>query len=180
MEDDDLHAARPDAPEDGHPRGPAALQPGDVRPPTLRGIPSYLAGNVARAATRRLSRALADDGLRLSHHAVLVALRDLGPLAQYEIADRLDVDRSQVVGFVDRLERNGFVVRSRDAGDRRRMLISITAEGVSAEGRVTDAARSVQSLLFDALSPAEQVQLVGLLQRVLDAYDTARMGLTRS
>lgn len=157
---------------------PTALGSGAVRPPTLLGIPSYLAGNVARAATRTLWRSLAEHGLRLSQHAVLVALRDFGPMAQHEIADRLDLDRSQVVGFVDRLERNGLVTRSRDARDRRRMLVSITAEGVAAERRVTDAARDVQPVLFDALSPAEQAQLVRLLQRVLDAHDTARLGLT--
>ena len=161
-------------------REAAALQPGVVRPPTLLGIPSYVAGNVARAATRRLWRSLEEHGLRLSHHAVLVALRDFGPMAQYEIADRLDVDRSQVVGFVDRLEQNGFVVRTRDARDRRRGLISITAGGVSVERRVTETARGVQSALLEPLSPSEQAQLVGLLRRVLDAHDTARLGLTAS
>jgi DNA-binding MarR family transcriptional regulator len=99
-------------------------------------------------------------------------------LAQYEIADRLDVDRSQVVGFVDRLERGGLVVRNRDPNDRRRLLVSITDEGRAAERRITDTARCAQPVLFDALSPAEQAQLVRLLQRVLDAHDSARLGLT--
>lgn len=151
-----------------------------VRPPTLVSIPSYLAGNVARAATRRLWRSLEVHSLGLSHHAVLVALRDFGPLAQYEIADRLDVDRSQLVGLIDRLEDNGFVVRARDARDRRRMLISITDDGLDVEHRVTEAARDVQSDLFDALSASEQAQLVRLLQRVLDAHDAARLGPARS
>lgn len=155
---------------------PAGLRPGAVRPPSLLSIPSYLAGNVARAATRTLGRSLAEHGLSLSQHAVLVALRDLGPMAQYEIADRLDVDRSQVVGFVDRLERDGLVTRSRDARDRRRVLIALTTEGVAAEHRVTGAACDAQSVLFDPLSPSEQAQLVGLLRRVLDAHDAARLG----
>lgn len=158
----------------------AAPQPVTLRPPTLLSIPSYLAGNVARAATRQLRLSLDVHGLRLSHHAVLVALRDLGPLAQYEIADRLDVDRSRLVGLVDRLEQNGCVIRSRDARDRRRTLVSITADGVSVERQVTDAAHRVQSVLCDPLSPSEQAQLVRLLQRVLDAHDTARLGLATS
>lgn len=154
-----------------------AWESGTVRPPTLLGLPSYLAGNVGRAATRMLAPRLAEHGLGLSHHAVLVALRDFGPMAQHEIADRLAVDRSQVVGFVDRLQQKGFAVRTRDARDRRRVLISITPDGRSAERRVTDAARSMQSVLFDVLSPSEQEQVVALLQRVLDAHDTARLGL---
>jgi DNA-binding MarR family transcriptional regulator len=158
---------------------PTALRPGAVRPPTLLSIPSYLAGNVARAAIRTLWSSLAEHGLRLNHHAVLVALHDFGPMAQHEIADRLDVDRSQVVGFADRLERDGFVTRGRDPRDRRRVLISITAEGAAAERRVTDAARAAQSAVFASLSSSEHAQLVGLLRRVLDAHDTARLGLTQ-
>ena len=99
-------------------------------------------------------------------------------MAQYEIADRLDVDRSQVVGFIDRLEHNRFVIRTRDARDRRRVLISITAEGVAAARQITDVAKGVQSELFAVLSPDEQAQLVGLLQRVLEAHDMARLGLS--
>lgn len=150
---------------------------GTVRPPTMLSIPSYLAGNIARAAQRMLARSLEADGLALNHHAVLVALRAFGVMAQHEIADRLDVERSQVVGFVDRLERNGYVIRTRDARDRRRVLVSITAEGVSAERRVTDSARQAQSVLFDSLSSLEQEQLVGLLRRVLDAHDARRLAL---
>ncbi|SER35629.1 DNA-binding transcriptional regulator, MarR family [Lentzea xinjiangensis] len=152
------------------------VNPGSVRPPTLLGIPSYLAGNVARATTRTLTRSLAEHGLSLNQHAVLVALRDFGPMASHEIADRLDVDRSQVVGFVDRLERDGFVTRSREAHDRRRVLISATAKSVEAERRITEAARAAGSSLFDVLSPDELAQLVRLLRKVLDAHDDARLG----
>jgi DNA-binding MarR family transcriptional regulator len=166
------------APAKGRGREPARLEPGAVRPPRLLSISSYLAGNVARAATRRLSRSLDEQGLRLGQHAVLSALRDFGPMAQYEIADRLDVDRSQVVGYVDRLEERKFVIRTRDAQDRRRVLISITAEGVAAERYVTDAARAIQDDLYQALSEDEQAQLAVLLGRVIDAYDAARLGLS--
>jgi DNA-binding MarR family transcriptional regulator len=153
-------------------------QPESVRPPTLLGISSYLCGNVARAATRRLRGSLRQHDLQLGDHAVLVALDDFGPLAQYEIADRLDVDRSQVLGFVDRLEERRFVTRARDPADRRRVLISITSQGVTAERQVTAAAHGIQAELFAVLSPSERSQLVELLARVLDAYDAARLGRT--
>lgn len=156
-------------------RRPAALESGKVRPPTLLSMPSYLAGNVGRVGARLLLRVLKEHGLRLSHHAVLAALRDFGPLAQHELADRLDVDRSQVVGFVDRLQREGYVTRSRDASDRRRVLVSLTAEGQTIEHRMTAAAHRSQAALLSALSPSEQAELLRLLQRILDAHDEARL-----
>ncbi|WP_082469332.1 MarR family winged helix-turn-helix transcriptional regulator [Sciscionella sediminilitoris] len=165
--------------EDARPAAPQP-EPGAVRPPTLLGIPSYLAGNIARAATRALAHSLEEHHLRLTDHAVLSCLADFGPMAQHEIADRLDVDRSQVVGFVDRLERNGLVTRNRNGPDRRRVLITITEEGVSAEREITEEAHRVQSALLEPLSPAERTQLVGLLQRVLDMHDTTRLGLANA
>jgi DNA-binding MarR family transcriptional regulator len=158
----------------------AALQPGNVRPPTLLSLPSYLAGNVSRVGHRLLLRALEEEGLLLSHHAVLAALRDFGPLAQHEMADRLDVDRSQVVGFVDRLEAKGLVTRTRDADDRRRVVIALTTDGRKAERRITSAARRSQADLMGTLSTSEQEHLLTLLRRVLDAHDAARLGLTDS
>jgi DNA-binding MarR family transcriptional regulator len=49
------------------------------------------------------------------HAAILAALSDFGPLAQYELADRLDIQRSHLVGYVDLLEQRELVQRERDA-----------------------------------------------------------------
>lgn len=160
------------------PRRTVALVPGKVRPPTLLSMPAYLAGNVGRIGARLFLRVLKEQGLHLSHHAVLATLRDFGPLAQHELADRLDVDRSQVVGFVDRLQRDGYVTRSQDAGDRRRVLVSLTAAGRTIERQMTAAAHQSQASLLSALSPSEQAELLRLLQRVLDAHDEARLDFT--
>ncbi|WP_329057941.1 MarR family winged helix-turn-helix transcriptional regulator [Amycolatopsis sp. NBC_01480] len=149
-----------------------------VRPPTLLALPSYLAGNVGRVGTRLVARVAEREGLAITHHAGLVALRDFGPLAQFELADRLDVDRSQVVAVVDRLEQKGLVIRSRDERDRRRVTVALTAEGRKVERRLTNAARRSQKQLLEALSPAEQEDLVRLLRRVLDNHDAARLAAT--
>ncbi len=175
-------ASKPDR-ETPHPQTgtrraePTALGPGTVRPPTLLSLPSYLAANVARVGTRLLMHDLHREGLRLSHHAVLAALNDFGPLAQHEITDRLEVDRSQVVGFVDRLESQGLVTRARDAQDRRRVRVSLTPKGRRLERRLTTSARRSQDALLGALSPTEQTTLVGLLRRVLDSHDGEQLEL---
>jgi hypothetical protein len=68
----------------------------EVRPPSLLALPSFLAENVARIGHRRLLGALAEHDLRLPHAAILAAFSDFGPLAQYEFADRLDIERSHL------------------------------------------------------------------------------------
>jgi DNA-binding MarR family transcriptional regulator len=96
---------------------------------SLLALPSYLAGNVARTGHRLLLEALAEHDLRLAHFAVLAALADFGPLAQHELADRLDINRSHLVGHLDHVEQRGLVARDGDPDNRRRQRVALTAAG---------------------------------------------------
>src|SRR5690625_3702914 len=93
------------------------------RPPTLLTLPSYLAAHVAKIGRRALVDALSAHGLRLPHFATLTALSDFGPLTQHVLADRLDLNRSHLVGYLDEIERRGLVRRERDPDDRRRQRV---------------------------------------------------------
>ncbi len=147
-----------------------------VRPPSLMGLPSYLAGNVARVGHRRLADALSAGDLRLSHYAVLSALADFGSLAQHQLSDRLDVDRSHLVGYVDHLEKHGLVTRQRDPLDRRRQLVALSDAGRKTLRDLRTVARRSQQDVLKVLSSAEQQTLMSLLARVLNAADQARLG----
>src|SRR6186997_3446804 len=123
----------------------------DIRPPSLLALPSFLAGNVARIGHRLLLHALADHDLRLPHAAILAALSDFGPLAQHEIADRLDIQRSHLVGYVDLLETRGLVQRERNAADRRRQNVALTKAGRTLWRRLRRVAERSQAQLLEAL-----------------------------
>lgn len=151
------------------------MEDGDIRPPSLLALPSYLAGNVARIGHRLLFEALAEHDLRLAHFAVLAALSDFGPLAQHELADRLDLNRSHLVGYVDDIEQRGLVRRDRDPQDRRRQRVTLTPPGRTLVRRLQAVARRSQADFLHALSEPERETLVGLLRRVLQADDEARL-----
>jgi DNA-binding MarR family transcriptional regulator len=74
---------------------------------------------------------LAETGLT---PASFVALGELagGPLAQGELADKAGVEQQTMSRTVDRMERDGLVVREPDPADRRRTFIVRTAEGAAA------------------------------------------------
>lgn len=69
-------------------------------------------------------------GLTAAQYNVISALataeRDL---SQRELGDLLVVDRSNVTGLINRLERTGWVARTPDAGDRRVRRLTLTASG---------------------------------------------------
>jgi DNA-binding MarR family transcriptional regulator len=143
------------------------------RPPSLLAYPSYLAGQVAKIAQRDIVAALAEHGLGLHHLAVLSALADFGTLSQQQLADRLDIDKSHMVGFIDTLDERSLVTRERDATDRRRHKIALTREGRGLTQRLHRVSQSAQAC-FDVLSQGDRDRLVTLMKKVLDSYDTTR------
>jgi DNA-binding MarR family transcriptional regulator len=145
----------------------------EFRPPTLLGLPSYLAGAAARVGHRLLVDALAAHELRLPHFAVLTALSDFGPLPQHELADRLAINRSHLVGYLDEIERRGLVSRERDSQDRRRQHVTLTASGRTQVRRLHEVALRSQAEFLRELTQAEQETLVALLRRVINASDQA-------
>jgi DNA-binding MarR family transcriptional regulator len=146
----------------------------NIRPPTLLALPSYLAGHVARIARRLLVEALAKHDLRLPHFAVLTALSDFGPLAQHELADRLGLNRSHLVGYLDDIEQRGLVHRERDPQDRRRQRVALTPPGRTLLRRLQDIAHRSEAECLQVLSEPERRTLTELLGRVVRADDEAR------
>ncbi|MGY4720078.1 MarR family winged helix-turn-helix transcriptional regulator [Naumannella huperziae] len=138
------------------------------RPPTLMRLPSYVAGHVSTIGKRPLVERLAEHGLRLPHFAVLVGLRDFGPTAQHELADRLGFNRSHLVGYLDHLENGGLLARARDSADRRRQYAELTSAGTKLTTELIDVAESTERAQLGALSSSEIKTLTALLARVVE------------
>jgi MarR family transcriptional regulator, lower aerobic nicotinate degradation pathway regulator len=120
--------------------------------------------------------AASSDGLRFPHFAVLACLDEFGPSSQKDVSERLRFDASDLVTFVDLLERNGFVLRKRDERDRRRYALEITTAGRRAIRRRDREAARMNDELFAPLGPAERAELRGLLLRTLAHHDPRAAG----
>ncbi len=144
-----------------------------IRPPSLLALPSYLAGHVARIGHDLVIAVVAEHGLRLPHFAALTALADFGPLPQHVLADRLGLHRSHLVGYLDVVEERGLVRRTRDPGDRRRQLVTLTSEGKRLQRRLLAAVERSQETFLQTLDEAEGEAVIGFLRRILVADDRA-------
>ncbi len=84
-----------------------------------------------------INRALAPFGLNFSRFEALVLLHSTttGSLPMGKIGERLQVHAASVTNTIDRLERDGFVVRSPHPTDGRTTLASITAAGRDTVGQ---------------------------------------------
>lgn len=102
--------------------------------------------------------------------AVLYMIRD-GESSPAGIAQRLGISRAVVTGLLDRLEEHGLIRREPDTGDRRRLQIVMTADGLDAAERLGRAV--VNDLAFELTdtSPGERKALVtalAVLERKID------------
>jgi MarR family transcriptional regulator, lower aerobic nicotinate degradation pathway regulator len=137
-------------------------------PQRLRRLPSWLLNQAALQANRYVSEGFAAEGVRRHHFTVLVALDDGGPASQADLGRRLAIDRSDMAAVVNDLESAGFVARARDAQDRRRNVVALTAEGRQALQRLDARAQAAQDELVAPLSAAERRELERLLTKLVD------------
>jgi DNA-binding MarR family transcriptional regulator len=137
------------------------------RPRALLRWPTYLMGNLHRDGVGRIDAALAGSGVALREFYVLVCIGEYGPLSQQRVADRLGLDRSDLVKVLDRLETAGWVLRERDTEDRRRHLLTLTEAGRATVERVEEVSSAVTGELLGRLSPEEQATLHRLLLKAI-------------
>lgn len=79
---------------------------------------------------REGQRLFRGHGITAAQYNVLSALAAAGEgISQRELGDVLVVDRSNVTGLVDRMEKSGWVRREDDPADRRVYRVVLTAAG---------------------------------------------------
>lgn len=108
--------------------------------------------------------------------ACLLAIQEAGPLTSANLAKKVYLSPSTMVGIIDRLEEKKLVERNRDRKDRRRVHISITPAG-------RELVEAAPSLLQDTLSSAlvelpeiEQVSITLALEKLVDLMEARHIG----
>ena len=131
----------------------------------------FLIGLISQLIWEEFGRALNLVGLKVRHYGVLSALAEEGSHAQRDLGEKLQIDRSTMVGLVDELEGMGLVERQRDRVDRRRYELSPTDAGREALSKAKSIAESVQEDVLAPLDDAQRRQLHEMLTSVLRNLD---------
>ncbi|RNM17449.1 MarR family winged helix-turn-helix transcriptional regulator [Nocardioides pocheonensis] len=131
-------------------------------------FPLYAA---TRAVTQTYGRLLSDVGLTYPQYLTMLALWGAEePLTVGEVGARLRLDSGTLTPLLKRLEAAGFVVRRRDPGDERRVLLEVSDQGWELRERVAHVPGAlVESLSMSAKEGAELRRLLHELLEHLDA-----------
>lgn len=128
---------------------------------------------------RRVSRAIDLHSQKLSaEYSVtgpqllcLTALAEEEPLGNAELARRLHLSASTLVGIVDRLERKKLVTRLRDEVDRRFVRVSLTEEGRNLVASAPSPLRRRVAEGLEKLSERQQKQIAQSLDLLVDMLE---------
>ena len=127
----------------------------------------YLLLKAGHYMTQEFETALAALELTGREFLVLSFVAPEGQLPQQELTERLGLDPTIIVALVDALEERRLLTRRRDAADRRRNVLAITAAGRRLHGRAVAAAAKAEAVFLAPLTPEQRKELQELLRTTM-------------
>jgi DNA-binding MarR family transcriptional regulator len=98
--------------------------------------------------------------------AALAKLGEVTEASQNQLGVSVAMDAATIKGVIDRLKARGLVAVAKDEGDKRRVMVRLTAEGSAALAGLTHKAQKITQDTLAPLSAREAQQLAKLLSRI--------------
>jgi DNA-binding MarR family transcriptional regulator len=117
----------------------------------------------SRRITKELARRADLTGPQLT---VVKMLEQIGELSLSELSERIRAQNSTVTGIIDRMEREGLVVRERSKEDRRVVFIRLTTKGKKLAEEVKVEPWEIFRGALESLTASEVRDLVKILGKV--------------
>lgn len=130
----------------------------------------YMLQVAARLQTATFMSSLLGTNVHPAESYVVHELWMASPLSQTDISDRLEIGNATVGKTLQRLERNGFVQRTRLATDARRVMVRLTDKGVRAHEQFQEATDALIADIESVLGVAEARRLASSLIKLADHF----------
>lgn len=98
--------------------------------------------------------------------AALAKLAEVGDTSQNQLGQLVAMDAATIKGVIDRLRARDFVALSRDDGDKRRLIVSITPLGRETVAGLLPLARTITQETTAPLGAREVETLMRLLAKI--------------
>jgi DNA-binding MarR family transcriptional regulator len=112
-------------------------------------------------------------GLHTSEWHALSLVGRHGPLTAGDLATRTGLTTGATTRLVDRLERAGYVRRTPDPADRRKVLVEAVPEAASRIESVVAPARTAIAEVLSRYTPAQRAVLFDYFAHATPAFQTA-------
>jgi len=150
-----------------------------VRPDLDTG-PMAIIGRIARIApmiNERVAQAFSEFGLDFSTFSIMVRLRRAGApyaLTPGELAASMTITPGAVTQCLARIEQQGFITRTHDNPDRRKVTVALTPLGLTTVEAAIARHAEQQEGLITIYTEQEQEVFAGLLRRLYTSLTELR------
>ncbi len=123
-------------------------------------------------ASRLLSQAyhplLSEHGLTYPQYLVLLVLWEKDAIGVNDIAKRLYLETNTVTPLLQRMEKEGILVRTRGTQDARQMIVTLTSKGKSLQKKLSGVPFRIGSaVLCESLTPETTPELYRMLDGII-------------
>jgi DNA-binding MarR family transcriptional regulator len=106
------------------------------------------------------------EKLTPTQFTALIRLAEAGKTSQNHLGRLAAMDVATIKGVVDRLKTKGLVSSEPDKVDKRRSVISLSAQGAALISELTQAGTQITAQTLASLTPKEQKTLLNLLGKI--------------
>ena len=136
-------------------------------PKSLQNRLGFVMSKAAQNITEYVDEQLSTFNIKAKHYGIMTLVAQEGAISQIDIGNTLQIDRTSMVGFIDDLEKLGFVERVRNPNDRRAYQIHLTEEGQKSLNKLDNIVQNAEQEAIAALSSSEADQLLKLLLKII-------------
>jgi DNA-binding MarR family transcriptional regulator len=127
----------------------------------------YYLTKARNVLVERTDRAVKPLGLTAQQIGVIVMLSSRRASTPFELSRAMSYDSGSMTRLLDRLEKKGFVVRTRSDADRRMVKLELTPQGHDAARQLPSLGAAVLNEQLRGFSAAEHATLIELLARFI-------------
>ena len=122
----------------------------------------------SRLITQAYHPLLAGYGLTYPQYLVLLVLWEKDAQPVNDIAKRLLLETNTVTPLLQRMEKEGILVRTKGTRDARQMIVSLTKKGKELQKKLSDVPYTVGSaVMCDSVTPETVPALYGMLDDII-------------
>ena len=122
----------------------------------------------SRLLTQAYHPLLSEYGLTYPQYLVLLVLWEKDAQPVNDIAKRLLLETNTVTPLLQRMEKEGFLIRKKGEKDARQMIVSLTGKGIELKNQLAAVPATVgNAVICDSVTPETMPELFRMLDDII-------------